>query len=132
MTDTPRGVDDDNVSATESIVDLTVKILSMSGLPTSVKQEMVVEDSTDHISDGGVQFPGQEKVNEDSVNHLSDGGVHFSGQEKVNAVANSNDSPQDGGVRWSGRNKTPGRCMVHRCKANCMLMRNMRGLGSPR
>merc|ERR1712086_891634 len=90
VTVTPRGVnsDDDEVSAT-SVIDLTDDDLFLSGLPMSVKHEM---------------------VNEDSINHISDGGVHIPGQERVNAVTNSNDPPQDGGVRRSGRNKTPGRC----------------------
>ena len=41
---TPRGVCDDDVSATQSVVDLTDKHLFLSGLPTSVKQESVNED----------------------------------------------------------------------------------------
>ena len=81
-------MDDDNVSATVPVIDLTgdnhEDDLFLSRLPESVKQEMVVEDSTDHISDGGVQFPGQEMVNEDSNNHVSDGRVQFPGQEMVN------------------------------------------------
>ena len=86
-------MDDDDVSATQSVVDLTDNNLFMSRLQMSVKQEMVSEDPVNHISDGGVHFSGQEMVNEDSVNHISDRGVDLPGQEKVNAVAESNDPP---------------------------------------
>ena len=92
MTVTPRGVnsDDDKVSAT-SVIDLTDKDLFLSGLPMSVKQEMVNEDSINNISDGGVGFCWQEMVNGDSINHISNGGVDLPRQEKVNPVAESND-----------------------------------------
>ena len=73
----------------------------------SVKQGMVNENSVNHISDGGVQFSGQEMVDEDSVNHISDGGVDLPGQEMVNGDTESNDAPQDGGVRRGKRNRTP-------------------------
>ena len=134
VTVTPRGVnsDDDEVSAT-SVIDLTDDDLFLSGLPMSVKQEMVNEDSINHISDGGVHIPGQERVNKDSIDHLSDGGVHFSGQERVNAVTNSNDPPprMEECVGVEGT-RPRGRCMFHRCKGNRMLMKSMMGLGSPR
>ena len=76
MTVTPSGVnsDDDEVNAT-SVIDQTDDDLFLSGLPMSVKQEMVNEDSVNHFSDGGVHFPGQEMVNGDSINYISDGGV---------------------------------------------------------
>ena len=77
VTATLRGVDDDNVSATESVADLTDNDLFLSGLPASVKQEMVNEDPVNYISNGGVHFPGQEMVNEDSANHISEGGGGF-------------------------------------------------------
>ena len=91
---------------TQSVIGVSVtdNDLLLSRLPMSVKQEMVNKDSVNHISDGAVHFPGQEKVTEVPVNHISGWGVDSSRQEKVNAVANSNDSPQDRGVRRSGRN----------------------------
>ena len=108
MTVTPRGVnsDDDEVSAT-SVIDLTDDEFFLSGLPMSVKQEMVNENSVNLISDGGVYFPGQEMVNTDFVNHTSDGGVDLPGQEIVNGDAESNDTPQDGGLRRGRRDRTP-------------------------
>ena len=51
MTATPREVDDDDVSATVSAVDLTDDNLFLSQLPTSIKQEIVNEDLVNHISD---------------------------------------------------------------------------------
>ena len=54
MTAASRGVDDDDVSVTMSVVDLTDNDLFLSGLPRSVKQETVNEDSINHILDGGV------------------------------------------------------------------------------
>ena len=73
VTVTSRGVDinSDDVSAT-SVIDLTDNDLFLSGLPTNVKQEMVNENSVNHISDGGVYFRGQEMVNGGLVNHISD------------------------------------------------------------
>ena len=61
---TSRGVDSnsDDVSAT-SVIGLTDNDLFLSGLSMSVKQEIVNEDWVNHISDGGVHFPGQEMVN---------------------------------------------------------------------
>ena len=50
---------------------------------------------------------GQELVNEDSVNHISDGGLELPGQETVNEDEDSSDVPQDGGVRRGKRNRTP-------------------------
>ena len=110
MTATPRGVDDDDVSATQSVVNMTDKNLFLSRLPTSVKQEMVNEDSVNHTSDGGVQFPGQETVNEDSVHRISDGGIDLPRQEMVSEDAESSETPnmeECVGVRETG---PPGRC----------------------
>jgi hypothetical protein len=107
VTATPRGVDDDDASGTQSVIDLTDDDLFLSGLPASVKQEMVDEESVNQVSDGGVYLPAQEVVNEDSVNHISDGGVDLPGQEIVNEDAEPNDAPQDGGVRRGRRNRTP-------------------------
>ena len=76
MTATLRGVDDHDVSVTQSMLDLTDENLFLSGLPTSVKQEMVNEDLVNHISDGGVYFPGQDTV-KDSGNRISDGEADF-------------------------------------------------------
>ena len=112
VTVTPRGVDSDDVSATQSVIDLTHDNLFLSELPMSVKQEMVNENLVNHISDGGVHFPWQEMVNWGSVNHISDGGVDLPRQEMVNAAAESNDIPQDEGGRQSRRNKTPRKMYV--------------------
>jgi len=102
--------DDDEVSAT-SVIDLTDDDLLLSGLPTSVKQEV---------------------VNEDSVNHISDGGVDFPRQEKVNPVAESNDpSPQDGGVRRSRRNKTPREMYVPSMQGKSYANNKYDGVGFP-
>ena len=128
-----RGVDGgvDEVSAT-SVIDLTDDDLLLSGLPTSVKQEVVNEDSSNHISDEGVDFRGQEMLNEDSINHISDGGVDFPGQEKVNPVAESNDpSPQDGGVRRSRRNKTPREMYVPSMQGKSYANNKYDGVGFP-
>ena len=97
----------------------------------SVKQEMVNENSVNHISDGGVYFPGQEMVNEDSINHISDGGVDSPRQEKVNAVVNCNDYPQDGEVRRSGRNKTPRKKYVPSMQGKSYANEKYDGVGFP-
>jgi hypothetical protein len=52
VTATPRGVDDDDASGTQSVIDLTDDDLFLSGLPASVKQEMVDEESVNQVSDG--------------------------------------------------------------------------------
>ena len=44
VTATPRGVDDDNVSAIQSVIDLTDDDLFLSGLPMSIRQELVNKD----------------------------------------------------------------------------------------
>ena len=76
--------DDDEVSAT-SVIDLTDNDLLLSGLTMSVKQEMVNQNPVNHISVGGVYFPGQEMANKDSINHISYEGV---------------DSPREETPRW--------------------------------
>ena len=58
VTVTPSGVDDVDVSATVSVVDLTDDDLFVSGSPKSAKQESD-EGSINHVSDEGVQFPWQ-------------------------------------------------------------------------
>ena len=67
---------------------------------------MVDEDSGNHISHGGVQFPWQEMVNEDLVNHISDK-VDLSGQEMVHEDAESSDVPKNGGVCRGKTHRTP-------------------------
>ena len=62
MTATHQGVDDGDVSETQSVIDLTDNNLFLSGLPMSINQEIVNEDSVNHISDGGVHFPGQQQL----------------------------------------------------------------------
>ena len=52
-----------------------------------------------------MHFPGQETVNEYSVNHISDRRVNLPGEEMANVDAESNDVPQDGGVR-RGKKRT--------------------------
>ena len=75
MTVTPRGVDDVDVGAAVSVIDLTgdghEDDLFLSGVLKSVKQEVVNEDSINHESDGGVQFPQQEPVNQDEEYNAS-------------------------------------------------------------
>ena len=73
--------------------------LFLSGLPMSVKQEMVNEDSVNRISDGGVHFPEQEMVNEDFVNHILNWEVDLSWQETIHEEVGSSDAPQYGGLR---------------------------------
>ena len=51
MTATPKGVDDDNVSMTVSVVDLTGNNIFLSKLPMSVRQEIVNTDSINHARD---------------------------------------------------------------------------------
>ena len=70
---------DDGKGSAMSVIDLTDDKLFLSRLPMSVKQEMINEDSVNHISGGGVDFPGQEMVDEDSVNHILDEGVDLPG-----------------------------------------------------
>ena len=105
-----RGVDSnsDDVSATQSVIDLTDDNLFFSWL------QMIDERQArngwwkfdwPYVRWRG-HFPGKEMVNEDSVNHISDGGVDLFGQETVNWDAESNDAPQDGGVRL-GKKQDP-------------------------
>ena len=78
-----------------------------------------------------MHFPGQETVNEDSVNHISDGGVDLPGQEMVNGDTESSDASQLGGVRRGRRNRTSREMHVPLMQVRHMLKENMRGVDSP-
>ena len=71
-------------------------------------------------------------VNEDSVNHISYGGVDLPGQEAVNGDAESNDTPQDGGVRQGKRNRTPREMYMPLIQGKLYALENTRGLDSRR
>ena len=62
MAATPRGVDNDNLIATMSVVDLTDDDLFLSELPMIVKQELVNADLSNHVFERGVHFYGQEPI----------------------------------------------------------------------
>ena len=70
-------------------------------------------------------------MNEDSINHISDGEVDSPGQEKVNADAESNDPPQDGGVRRSRRNDTPREMYVLSMQGKSYANEKYDGVGFP-
>ena len=58
VTATSRLVNDNNASASVSLVDLPNNTIFLSEFSTSVKQEMVNEDSMNHVSEGRMHFPG--------------------------------------------------------------------------
>ena len=70
-------------------------------------------------------------VNGGLVKHISDGGVDLPRQEMVNAVTESNDTPQDKGVRRSRRNKTPGKMHVPSMQGKSYASGKYKGGGFP-
>ena len=114
MTATPRGVGDDDVSATASVMD-----------PTN-------DDSIDRLSDGGVEFPDQEMVNEDSIDRFSDGGVEFPDQEMVNQDIDSSDAPKMEECAGGQEIGPPGSCTSLHYEVRPTLQKSTRVWASPR
>ena len=94
----------------QSVGDLNDEVFVLSGLPTSVKQEV---------------------LNEELVDHNPDEGVNLREETIANTDTDLSDTSQDGGVRRSRRKRTTRKMYVPSMRGKTYTKENHEGVGFP-